>query len=473
MKTRFAPSPTGYLHLGNIRTALFNALLANHANGIFLLRIEDTDQTRSATEFVTQLEADLNWLGLYWQEGPTIGGQYAPYFQSQRQTIYNDYYDRLQKAGLVYPCYCSDQELAIARKVQLTAGRPPRYQGTCCHLTAAQIAQKESQGVKPTLRFRVPENQTVMFDDFVRGAQTFQTNEIGDFIICRSDRTPAFFFCNAIDDALMEVTHVLRGEDHLTNTPRQLLLLRALKLREPQYGHVPLIVGQDGSPLSKRHGSRSIKELRELGYLPSALINYMARLGHYYSDNAYMDFAQLAAQFTLSAIGTAPAHFDADQLLYWQKQAAHHLQEDDLWQWLGKPVQDLIPASVKTQFIAVVRSNIIFPADAQYWARILFDKNSFQEASFYRPDAVVILKQAGTAYLEAALKAVEEHGANFAAISQTLQQKIGVKGKALFQPMRIALTGELHGPEMAPLVELLGVDKIRMRLQQAMRCIAG
>lgn len=259
MKTRFAPSPTGYLTIGNIRTALFCALLAKHENGVFLLRIEDTDKLRSGQEFAEQLEFDLHWLGLDWQEGPQVGGQSEPYFQSQRQAIYDTYFQKLTDQNQVYPCFCSDEELAISRKIQLSSGQPPRYEGTCRNLTQEQINKKLAEGLKPTLRFRVPENQIIEFTDFVRGPQKFLSHEIGDFIIRRGDGSAAFFFCNAIDDSLMEITHVLRGEDHLTNTPRQLMLLQALKLAQPQYGHLALIVGPDGTPLSKRHGSRSIK----------------------------------------------------------------------------------------------------------------------------------------------------------------------------------------------------------------------
>jgi len=460
-KTRFAPSPTGYVHIGNVRTALFNALFAKHDKGIFLLRIEDTDQSRSEEEYTKQLQDDLLWLGMVWQEGPATGGAQAPYFQSQRQAIYDKYYQQLEVAGHVYPCFCTDQELAIARKIQLSAGKPPRYQGNCRNLSAEQIAAKTAQGLKPTLRFRVPDNQIIEFTDLVRGLQRYQSNEIGDFIIRRGDGSAAFFFCNAIDDAVMGVTHVLRGEDHLTNTPRQLMILQALGLPTAQYGHINLIVGPDGAPLSKRHGSKSIKELRQLGFLPQAIVNYLARLGHYYSDNQFMSFAQLAAGFTIEGLGSAPAHYDQSQLLYWQKQAVQQMDEAALWEWLGADVQQHIPAANKNLFVQTVKANITFPTDALHWAKVFFGELHFTD------EAKAILKQTDKKFFETTVQVLANTGADFKALSNAISQVLNIKGKALFQPLRVALTGEVHGPEMVHVMELLGTDKIKARLKAA------
>lgn len=306
MKSRFCPSPTGHLHLGNTRTALFNALLAKNQSGHFLLRIEDTDESRSFDHYTQALLDDLHWLGLDWQEGPEVDGPHAPYWQSKRQSIYAEYYEKLIQRQLAYLCFCTDSELAIERKVQLASGQPPRYAGHCRNLTAAEIETKLEKGCLPTLRFCVPKNQTIEFNDLVRGIQRFNTDDIGDFIIRRADKTASFIFCNAIDDALMGVTHALRGDDHLTNTPRQLLVLQALDLPAPNYGHIALIVGHDGSPLSKRHGSQSLLELREEGFLPEAITNYLARLGHNYKQTHYLSLAELSAHF--SAPNQAPRH---------------------------------------------------------------------------------------------------------------------------------------------------------------------
>jgi glutamyl-tRNA synthetase len=461
MKTRFCPSPTGNMHLGNARTALFNALFAKGQSGTFLLRIEDTDALRSHADFDTGLQEDLRWLGLDWQEGPRVGGDQAPYYQSQRQAIYDQYYQKLQQAKVVYPCFCSDQQLAISRKVQLASGQPPRYSGICRNLTPEQVAQKQAEGLKPTLRFEVLTNEPIEFHDLVRGLQSFNSRDIGDFIIRRADGTASFIFCNAVDDAVMGVTHALRGDDHLANTPRQLLILKALNLPAPQYGHIALIVGSDGSPLSKRHGSRSIKELHEEGFLPIAIVNYLSRLGHYYTETGFMDLETLAARFDSTSMGAAPARFDAIQLLHWQKEAIAHSSNEALWEWMGRAVHARVPEANRDLFIKIVRHNVVFPVEAMHWAAILFAKqlNYSQEAlDVLRPSSVV---------LKAAIALIDETGVDFKALTNRLQETTGLKGKALFQPLRVALTGELAGPEMIPVVQLLGVDGIRARLQHA------
>ena len=278
--TRFAPSPTGSLHLGNARTALFSHLWARRTGGRFILRIEDTDVERSQIRFREELMADLRWLGLDWDEGPDSGGPSAPYAQSERGEVYRSLFARLEADGHAYACYCTAADLELSRKLQRMSGRPPRYAGTCRNLTAPQRADRHAKGLKPTLRFAVPAGRVIEFDDAVHGPQRFASGDIGDFIIRRDDGTSSFFFCNAVDDSVMGVTQVLRGDDHLTNTPRQLMLLDALGLRRPGYGHVGLLVGTDGAPLSKRHGSTSVHEFRERGFLPAALLNHLLRLGH-------------------------------------------------------------------------------------------------------------------------------------------------------------------------------------------------
>ncbi|HLF23712.1 MAG TPA: glutamate--tRNA ligase, partial [Burkholderiales bacterium] len=306
-KTRFAPSPTGLLHLGNVRTALFNYLFARRHGGIFLLRLEDTDAMRGHEKYAVALMEDLRWLGLQWDEGPQAGGTHGPYEQSRRGEIYRRYFVQLDEQGLAYPCFCCEHELSIARKTAIAAGRPPRYSGKCRALSPEDVRARFAQGVPATLRFRVPEGRTVTFEDRVRGPQSFATDDIGDFVIRRSDGTPAFFFCNAIDDAVMGVTLVVRGEDHLTNTPRQLMLLEALGLPVPQYAHIALVVGADGAPLSKRTGGKSVQELRTAGFLPSAVNNYLARLGHTYDANDFMSLEVLAQNFDLERLHRAPA----------------------------------------------------------------------------------------------------------------------------------------------------------------------
>ena len=460
VKTRFAPSPTGLMHLGNARTALFSALYAYHHGGIFLLRIEDTDRERSRPHLALQLMEDLKWLGLSWQEGPHTSGQHGPYYQSERSDIYNHYYKQLQPH--VYPCFCSPQDLAISRKIQLSMGQAPRYAGTCAHLTAQEVQVKLEKGLKPTLRFRVPKGQTIQFIDLVKGPQRFLSDDLGDFIIRRAEGSPAFFFCNALDDALMGVTHVLRGEDHLTNTPRQILILQALQLPIPHYGHISLILGHDGSPLSKRNGSQSIWELKNHGWLAEGVINYLARLGHSYTQDHFLSLEELAKEFSTERLVRSPARFDDQQLHHWQQMAISHLGEDQLWEWMN--VQALVPPHLKPSFITAVRPNITYPQDAWHWAKILFE-----EPLTLQPDASKMIQEAGPAFFQHALTALEESQADYQKLVHQLKKLTGTKGKALFMPIRSAWTGETHGPEMVHLLPLLGLEKARQRLQACLQ----
>jgi len=460
LKTRFAPSPTGYLHLGNVRTALFNALLARQQGGVFLLRLEDTDRERSLPEYSQALLEDLRWLGLEWQEGPEVDGPHGPYSQSEREAVYRHYYALLEQQEQVYPCFCSPAELALARKVQLSAGQPPRYAGTCARLSEAEREARRARGLPATLRFRIPPNRTVEFNDLVRGPQRFSTDDIGDFIIRRADGGAQFFFTNAVDDALMGITHVLRGEDHLTNTPRQLLLLEALDLPAPQYGHIALIVGADGSPLSKRQGSRSLRELRETGFLTDAVNNYLARLGHTYDADGWMELAELAAGFAIERLGRAPARYDEAQLLHWQAEAVTHSAAEPLWNWLGPAVWTRVPVERRDEFIATVRPNVRFPADALDWAERLFGSDLTLDG-----EARAVIEAAGRDFFRQALTAYDVHGAAYQPLVEQLKATTGNKGKALFMPLRAALTGLTHGPELARLLALMSPELVRRRLQ--------
>ncbi len=457
MKTRFAPSPTGYIHLGNARTALFSFLYAKSESGHFLLRIEDSDASRSMDALSEQVEKDLLWLGLPWEEGPRKEGKQGPYFQSQRQSIYARYYQALQSIGRAYSCFCSEQALAIMRKLQLSKGKPPRYTGICRHLTDEQIAEKKGQGIKPTLRFQVLPNQTIRFNDLVKGEQTFLSDDIGDFVIQRNDGSAAFFFCNAIDDALMGVTHVLRGEDHLTNTPRQIMLLESLDLAIPTYGHMSLIVGEDGAPLSKRHGSFSIKALRELGYFPEALQNYLARLGHTYLNPDFMDMKNLSQHFSIERLGKSPARYDNVQLLYWQKQALLRCNDEKLILWMGEEIKKWVPSSLMPDFIRLIRSNVSFPDEALAWAKTLFADLVLTE------EAKANLKNTAPDFWNTLLQLIGE-SLEFKVLIKKLQEALKIKGKALFGPLRLALTGRFNGPELETLYKLIGSKKIRERI---------
>ena len=454
--TRFAPSPTGALHLGNARTALFNFLLAARYGGRFVLRIEDTDASRTQEAMVGALCSDLAWLGLDWDEGPDRPGPHGPYRQSQRTAVYQQYFQRLEHQQLAYPCFCSNLELDLARRAQLAAGRPPRYAGTCRELTADERAGRLAQGRKPSLRFRVPAGRRIDFDDLVHGAQSYLSDDIGDFIIRREDGSAAFFFSNALDDALMGVTHVLRGEDHLSNTPRQRLLLEALALRPPHYGHVSLLVGDDGTPLSKRHGATGVQELREAGYSSPAVCNHLFRLGHSTPLNQMLSAPQMAAAFDLAHLQRAPAHFELAQLRHWQSEWVHGLTAGQARDWLRPILPPDLTAAQADAFIAAVLPNVVLAEDARLWQQIIFG-----EALSYEEPALRTAREAGPEFFTAAANAVSER-----ADIGALRTATGRKGAAFFMPLRAALTGRLHGPELAPLLAAMPAERVRARLLQ-------
>ena len=451
--TRFAPSPTGELHLGNARTALFNWLLAHRDGGRFLLRIEDTDAERSKPEFTRLLMQDLRWLGLAW-DGEVIA-------QSARGDIYDRALAQLQNEGKVYPCYCTPLEIEVSRKSQLASGRPPRYAGTCRHLDAHERAARLAEGRRPTLRFRVPDAGRIEFVDLVHGEQRFECADIGDFIVQRADGSAAFFFSNALDDAMTGVTVVLRGEDHLSNTPRQLLITQALGLNAPQYGHLSLITSGDGSPLSKRFGAKSLRELRELGYLPQAIINHLFRLGHSSEVHELASLGKLAAAFNPAHLVRSPARFDPVQLEVWQRQAVHALSLEEAVAWVERHLPVGLDAAAARDFVGVVRNNLLLPAEIAHWVCVVFGELPAPDA-----EGSDIIAAAGPEFFAAAATAVREHATDWKAVTQAIKLATGRKGPELFKPLRQALTGTTHGPEMAPLLALIGVSRALRRFEQ-------
>jgi glutamyl-tRNA synthetase len=395
---------------------------------------------------------DLKWLGLEWDEGPDVGGPSAPYVQSERREWYDGLFRWLESEERAYACFCTPEELELSRKLQRMAGKPPRYAGTCRMLPAAERARRMAGGSTPTLRFAVPKDETIEFVDLVHGPQKFASNDIGDFIIRREDGTSAFFFCNAVDDAAMGVSHVLRGDDHLTNTPRQLMLLDALGLARPGYGHVGLLVGADGAPLSKRHGSTSVQDFRDRGFLPAALLNHLLHLGHTGDVEGWLPPADMPAHFRPEHLGRAPARFEEAQLVHWQKETLQRMSAADLGAWLG-----LADAA---DFVELIRHNVVLPADAAPWVAVVRG-----ELPPFEPEELSILAAAGPDFFAAAARALDEAGVDFAALVKTLKERTGRKGAELFMPLRVALTGKTHGPELAPLLKIMPRDTARRRLQ--------
>jgi nondiscriminating glutamyl-tRNA synthetase len=464
--TRFAPSPTGLLHLGNIRTALFNALLAYANGGAFLLRIEDTDTVRSKTEWVEAIQEDLRWLGLLAQ----LEGVQGVVFQSHRDPIYSDYYRQLEARGAAYACFCTEERLTQLRHLQRLAHEPPGYDGHCRQLSIEDVKYRQAQGEAYHLRFRVPAAQSIMFNDLVKGEQCFKSDHLRDFVIQRSEGGTSFLYCNALDDALMGITHVFRGEDHLSNTAKQLLILQALDLNPPIYGHLPLISHQTNTtPLSKRDNSLSLKSLRRQGYLPQAVLNYLARLGHTMISDALMSVAQLADVFSIERIHKNAAHFDETQLHFWQKKAIHQQSPDEFWNTLDPTVTNRIPQEMRPYFIEVMQPIAAFPSQAQEWITLLFI-----DSLEYNAEARVAIQQADATLWPQLLKVLKISEAMDKDLLLWQQLKLclnSVEDKAQrkihWKALRAALTNRFVGPDVRSIIRLLGISRVRRRLQTA------
>ena len=454
LASRFAPSPTGSLHLGNLRTALYAWLVARRAGGRFVLRIEDTDRMRSDEAKIAELIEDLTWLGLDWDGGPGQDDGTGPYRQSERAASHEAAFGKLLASGHAYPCYCTEEELEAERQSALRQKRPPRYSGRCAVLDAAGRAAREAEGRRASLRFRLPPGQRLAWDDLVRGPQSFRSDDLGDFVIRRADGSAAFLSSNAIDDAAMGITLVLRGEDHVANTPRQRVLIEALGATPPQYAHLPLLVGPAHAPLSKRDGAMSVRSLRERGYLPGAVANLLLRLGHSGAEDGYHEVAAMPAQFDLKALGHAPAHVDELQLNHWQHEALLRCEDAALVDW----VRGKTPAGLELATVATLRKNILLKADAERWCGRLY-------GSLEDPDAEArsVLVAAGPAFFDALLAlGTFDYDALVSAAKGT-----GAKGKGLFQPLRLALTGTLEGPELRPMLALMPPHVVRSRFERA------
>jgi glutamyl-tRNA synthetase len=458
VRTRFAPSPTGRLHLGNVRTALFNFLAARRAGGQFVVRCEDTDTDRSEERWLEAALAELAWLGMDWEEGPDVGGDHGPYRQSERAEHYAKALETLKAEGAAYPCFRTDEELAAHRRRQVAAGRPPRFDREWARLDAAEVRRRESGGQAPVWRFRVPSGRSIEWLDLVRGPQRMASREIGDFVLVRSDGVPGFLFGNAVDDALMGITDVLRGEDHTSNTPRQLLILEALGLPAPRYGHLSLVVTPEGQPLSKRAGSPGLEDLRGAGYLPAAVANDLARLGHGIDGDDLMDMTALAAAFDIERLSTSPARFDLHQLDHWQHKAVAAQDTRALAAWAGSGLAS-VPPDRQTAFLDLVRHNVHTPSDVAAWARCLFEADGVVPGREMQAAAT----EAGPVFFATAAATV---GEGLGAMSKAVREASGRKGRALFLPLRLALTGRTDGPELGPLLELMPRSLAQARLQR-------
>ena len=448
------------LHVGNARTALFNWLLARGQGGVFVLRIEDTDTERSTRASEASIIDDIRWLGLDWEEGPDNGGPHGPYRQSERGDLYRRYAQQLLDTDAAYYCFCTRAQLDADRDAALASGRPALYAGTCRRLSKQQAAERVTAGETPSIRFRVRENHEVSFDDAVRGEVCFHTDVIGDPIIVRSDTTPAYNFAVVVDDALMGITQVIRGEDHLSNTPRQILLYEALGFAPPRFAHLAMVMGPDHTPLSKRHGATSIGEFRAKGYLPEALVNYLALIGwspgH---EEEILPIAEMARRFSLDAVGLSAGVFDEEKLAWVNR---HYLKVADASRlatlalpFFAAAGVSMTPSQEGLDYLAAVipiASGAVDRLD-QIPGRlsVLFD--------FSPNDALIdeaIRHEIASEGVRAVVRAIAEELASaprldrerFRAAAASVKAKTGQKGKGLFHPIRLALTGKADGPEL-------------------------
>ncbi len=472
VRTRFAPSPSGFLHLGNVRTALFAFLYARKTNGRFVLRIEDTDQERLVDGSEAGILRDLKWLNLNWDEGPDIGGPLGPYRCSERYDVYKNELKKMQKLARVYRCFCTADQLEQDRKLLSSQKKILKYVGRCLNISEADSA-KRAQTEDFVWRMHVPEGPAVVVQDVVRGTCEMQREVLGDFVLCRSNSIPVFLFANAIDDALQEMTHVIRGEDHLSNTFRQVLIYQALGHEIPVFAHLPMIGSEDGGKLSKREGSLSIADLREQGFISAGITNYLALLGWSPGDTAQtgekFSLAELSKLFDIDRIHKGRALFDLQKLRFLNHQHMNDLSLDDLAKMA--PAKNAKWSSIWPQAIDLVRK------DAATLEELYKIENYLNAPDLKSsPSASSILKK------EVSKKALEiglglfEESAKSSPTEEALKSSInkagkdlGIKGKDLFFPFRIALTGVEAGPELVPLAKILGTSEVSSRIKSAIQ----
>ena len=469
VRVRFAPSPTGQLHVGNARTALFNWLFARQSGGVMVLRIEDTDVERSESRYETQLLDDLKWLGLDWDEGPDVGGPYAPYRQSDRLGIYREHAERLVSEGKAYLCFCSQEELERDRAQKLAAQQPPIYSGKCRALDPAEAQRRRASGEAAAIRLRIPEHP-IRFHDIVRGMVEFSNEVVSDPIILRSTGIPVYNYVVVVDDALMKITHVIRGDDHLSNTPKQVALYEALGWPVPEFAHLSTILGADRERLSKRHGATSIANFRDMGVLPEALMNYLALLGWAPSGGTREIFTptELQHEFTLERVTPSAAVFDMEKL-YWLNR--HYIKQGppERIQRLAEPYfirAGLLPESpderIRAWFakvIALLGPSVNKLDELPARASLIFNYNATE--ALRAPDNAEVLAAPKTtdvltAFAEQVQVAPEPlTPERFKEIMNAVKAKTGAKGKDLFHPVRIVITGSHSGPEFDKLIPIL------------------
>lgn len=479
IRVRFAPSPTGPFHIGGARSALFNWLLARKSGGKLVLRIEDTDRKRSTPESEENIKAALRWLGMDWDEGADVGGPYGPYHQMDRLDIYKKYTDRLLAEGKAYYCYCTPEELEEERQELLRTGKMPRYMGKCGHLTSEQIAAYEAEGRKPSVRLRVPPDEKIIVHDLVRGEVEFDSNGIGDFVIVKSDGIPTYNYAVVIDDSLMHITHVIRAEEHLSNTPRQLLVYEALGFEKPLFGHISLILGADHTKMSKRHGATSVDAYRQKGYIPAGLDNFLALLGWAPpGEKEIFTMEEAIREFSLDRVAKNPAVFDFKKLDWLNGQHIRKMAPEDFY---SLAVPFMKEAGYMTgeetgerarwlkQVIATAQTQVDYGAQIPEKVALYFQ----DEFDFENEEAAAVLQEETAPLvmreLLKELKSLPETTRDTVKSAfKKVQKENQLKGQQVYMPIRVALTGNQHGPELAEMIPLLGPERTEKRIRNSL-----
>ncbi|WJE39368.1 glutamate--tRNA ligase [Bacillus safensis] len=478
VRVRYAPSPTGHLHIGNARTALFNYLFARSQSGKFIIRIEDTDQKRNVEGGEESQLRHLQWLGIDWDESIDKDGGYGPYRQSERNDIYKKYYDELLEKDLAYKCYCTAEELEAEREAQIARSEMPRYSGKCSHLSKEEEDKLIAEGREPSIRFRVPKGEIIKFDDMVKGEISFETDGIGDFVIVKKDGTPTYNFAVAVDDHLMKMTHVLRGEDHISNTPKQIMIFHAFGWEVPLFGHMTLIVNENRKKLSKRDESiiQFIEQYKNLGYLPEALFNFIALLGWSpVGEEELFTKEQFIDIFDVNRLSKSPALFDMHKLKWVNNQYVKALDLDQVvaltlphLQKAGKVSEQL----TEEENTWVRKLISLYHEQLSYGAEIVeLTELFFKEQIEYNQEAKEVLAEEQVPEVMASFAGQLEQLESFTpdeikAAIKAVQKETGHKGKKLFMPIRVAVTGQTHGPELPQSIELLGKETVLNRIKQ-------
>lgn len=476
VRVRYAPSPTGHLHIGNARAALFNYLYARHTGGKFIIRIEDTDQKRNIQGGEESQLDHLKWLGMDWDESVDIGGDYGPYRQMERLDLYEKYTDELLSKGLAYTCYCTEEELEASREEQMAKGDTPVYDGRCLNLSVEEKAALEEEGRRPSIRFKVPQDRTITFDDMVKGEVSFESSGFGDFVIVKKDGIPTYNYAVVIDDHEMAISHVLRGDDHISNTPKQLLIYDALGFSHPKFGHTTLIVNENRKKLSKRDESivQFIEQYKDLGYLPEALFNFIALLGWSPGgEEEIFSREQFIEIFDPNRLSKAPAVFDTQKLEWLNNQ---YMKQQDV----ARIVELCMPHLVKAGRVSenpspeeqewIKKLVALHQEKMSYGAEIVdLTELFFKQEIEYEGEALEVLQGEGVpSVMESFLTQIENSDSfeaeDIKAMMKAVQKETGQKGKNLFMPIRVATTGQQHGPDLPAAVSLLGKDVITKRV---------